>query len=83
LEGKEVKITSTNLRELQQLCEEVGFSDFAAKLSKISEAREDSQGRQLGSPLAGVRSAHLSELFEFVANGSVIESSVAEASALF
>jgi hypothetical protein len=36
LEGKEVEITDTNFRELQRLCEEFGFSDFAAKSLEIS-----------------------------------------------
>jgi hypothetical protein len=61
LEGNVVEITDTNLTGLQRLCEEFGFSEFAAKLSKFSPPSEDSQGRQLGSPLVGVRSAHLSE----------------------
>jgi hypothetical protein len=71
------------LTGLQQLCEEFGFSDFGAKLSKISERKEDSQGRQLGSPLAGVRSAELNQSFQFIANGAVIELDFAEAAALF
>jgi hypothetical protein len=35
LEGKEVEITDTNFAGLQRLCEEFGFSDFAAKLSEF------------------------------------------------
>jgi hypothetical protein len=83
LEGKEVEITDTNFPGLQRLCEEFGFSEFAAKLSKFSEPSKASQGRQLGSPLARVRSALLTEPFQFLANGVLIESSVAEAAALF
>jgi hypothetical protein len=83
LEGKAVKITDTNFTGLQRLCEEFNFSDFSPKVSKLSQRSEDSQGRQLGNPLIRVRSAHLSESFQFIANGAVIESSVAEAAALF
>jgi hypothetical protein len=81
--GKEDKITATNFRRLQRLCEEFDFSGFAAKLSKFSDPSKDSEGCQLGSPLAGVRSAHLSESFQFIPNGNTVESSVAEAAALF
>jgi hypothetical protein len=35
LEGKEVEITDTNFAGLQRLCEEFGFSEFAAKLSEF------------------------------------------------
>jgi hypothetical protein len=83
LEEKAVEITDQNLTGLQRLCEEFGFDEFAAKLSKFSPPSEDSQGRQFGSALAGVRSALLSESFQFIANGILIESSVAEAAALF
>jgi hypothetical protein len=76
LEGKTIKVTATHLAELEQLCEEFGFSEFAAKLSKFSQPSKDSQGRQLGSPLAGVGSALLRESFQFVANGIIVESSV-------
>jgi hypothetical protein len=38
LEGKEVEITDTNFPGLQRLCEEFGFSDFAAKLSEFRPA---------------------------------------------
>jgi hypothetical protein len=83
LEGKEVKITDTNFTGLQRWCEEFGFSEFAAKLSKFSQPSKDSQGRQLGSRLAGVRSGLFTEPFQFIANGILVESSVAEAAALF
>jgi hypothetical protein len=35
LEGNAVNITDTNFTELQLLCEEFGFGDFAAKLSEF------------------------------------------------
>jgi hypothetical protein len=35
LEGNAVEITDTNFTGLQRLCEEFGFSDFAAKLSEF------------------------------------------------
>jgi hypothetical protein len=71
------------LTGLQQLCEEFGFKEIAVKLSKFSQQSENSEGQQIGNPLAGMRSALLSESFQFVANGAVIESDVAEAAALF
>jgi hypothetical protein len=83
LEGNTVNLTDTNFTGLQRLCEEFGFDECAAKLSKFSQPSKDSQGRQLGSPLAGLRSALLNESFQFIANGITIKSSVAEAAALF
>jgi hypothetical protein len=83
LEGKAVKITDTNFRELEWLCEEFGFDEFAAKLSKFFRSSEDSQGRQLRNPLVRIQSALLSESFLFVVNGFVIKSDLAEAAALF
>jgi hypothetical protein len=80
LEGKAVEIMGTSLTGLERLWEEFGFKEFAAKLSEPSE---DSQGRKLGSPLSGVRSALLRESFQFIANGILVESSVAETAALF
>jgi hypothetical protein len=35
LSGKSVQITTTNLKGLQQLCDEFGFSTFASKLSSF------------------------------------------------
>jgi hypothetical protein len=64
LEGKTAKITDINVTGLSRLCEEFGCSQFAAKLSKFPPRSEDSQRRQLASPLSGVRSAFLSEPFE-------------------
>jgi hypothetical protein len=78
LEGNTVNITSTNLKGLQRLCEEFGFDDFAAKLSNFCEQSKDSQGRQLINSLAGVKSLHLSESFEFVMKEAVIEIDFAE-----
>jgi hypothetical protein len=83
LEGKTVNVTDTNLTGLSRLCEEFGFDEFAAQLSEFSQPSEDSQGRQIASPLAQVRSALLSESFQFIANGIVVESDVAESMALF
>jgi hypothetical protein len=83
LEGNAIEITDTNWRELDRLCKEFNFDEFAAKLSKFSQPSENSQGQQLGNSLSRVRSAHLTESFEFVAKGSVIERDVAEAAALF
>jgi hypothetical protein len=39
LEGKEVEITDTNFTGLQRLCEEFGFSEFAAKLSEFRRSK--------------------------------------------
>jgi hypothetical protein len=81
LKGKAVNITDANFRGLRRLCDEFGFSAFAATLSEFSDRKEDPQA--CGSPLAGVRSAHLGESFQFVANGILVESDIAEAAALF
>jgi hypothetical protein len=40
LEGKAMKITNTNFRELERLCEEFGFDELAAKLSKFLPSKE-------------------------------------------
>jgi hypothetical protein len=72
-----------NLTGLSRLREEFGCSQFAVKLSKSSPPSKGSQGRQLGSPPSGVHNTFLSESFQFVANGIMIESSVPEKSALF
>jgi hypothetical protein len=53
------------------------------KDTKFCQPSEDSQEFQFGSRLAGVRSSLLSESFQFVVNGAVIESDFAEAAALF
>jgi hypothetical protein len=83
LEEKAVKITNTNLTGLQRLCEEFGFSEFAAKLSQFFSVSAASQDRQIGSSFAGMRNSLLSESFEFVVNGTLIEFDFAEAAALF
>jgi hypothetical protein len=83
LEGNSINITTTNFTELRELCEEFGFSEIASKLSKFSEPSEDSQRRQIGNPLSGIRSLSFNESFQFVANGIVIVSEVSEAAALF
>jgi hypothetical protein len=83
LEGNSMKITSTNSPGLQRLCEEFGFDDLAEKLRKFRETKESSQEEQICVSLAGVRSAHLRESFEFIVNGSVIESDFAEAASIF
>jgi hypothetical protein len=82
LEGNAIKITETNIRDLQQLCEEFGFSELSAKLSEFCQRLHNSQRRQIANPLYRMRNAFLSESFEFVVNGSVIESKVSEAAAL-
>jgi hypothetical protein len=83
LEGNVITITDTNLTELQQLCEEFGFSEMGTKLSKFSQPSKDSQRIQNGIPLSRVRNSFLKKSFRFIVNGIVIESDVAEASALF
>jgi hypothetical protein len=83
LEGKTAKITDINVTGFSRLREKFGCSQFAAKLSKFSPPSEDSQRRQLASPLSGVRRAFLRESFQFVVNGIMVESSVAEKAAPF
>jgi hypothetical protein len=83
LEGNVITITVTNLTGLERLCQEFGFDEFAAKLSKFSPLLKDSQKRQIGTPLSGMRSSLLGESFEFFVNGTVIEIDIAEAAALF
>jgi hypothetical protein len=80
LEGKSVNVTAINFRELNRLSEEFGFTEFSAKLWNFFEASKEGQ---IGSRLTEVRNAFLRESFEFIVNGSVIESEVAEAAALF
>jgi hypothetical protein len=83
LEGNSIKITDTNLIGLQQLCEEFGFDELLSQLSPFFQPSDDSLGRQLRSPLTQMRSALLSESFLFVTKGTVIESDISEAIALF
>jgi hypothetical protein len=71
------------LTELQLLCEEFGFTEFASKLSRFSERLKDSQRRPFENSLSGMRSAQLNESFQFVVNGSVIESDFSESAAIF
>jgi hypothetical protein len=78
MEGNAINITSTNLTELQRLSKEFGFSELAAKLSKFSEQKEDSQIGHIKSWLSGVQSAQLNDSIEFVVNDTVIESDIAE-----
>jgi hypothetical protein len=83
LEGNAINITHTNLRRLELLSGEFGFSEFSVKLSKFSESSKDSQNPQIGSSLTRMRTAFLRESFEFIVNGSKIERDFAESSALF
>jgi hypothetical protein len=69
LEGNTMNITDTNLTELQRLCKEFGFEEFEAKFSEFIKMSKDSQGPQIESSLAGMRSAQLRESFEFFVNG--------------
>jgi hypothetical protein len=73
LEGTLVSITSTNFTGLHRLSEEFGFDELSAKLSTFC---------QIESPLLRVQKAQLSESFEFVVNGTVIEIDLSEAAAL-
>jgi hypothetical protein len=73
LEGNAINITNTNFTELQQLCEEFGFSEFATKLSKFIPPSNDSQERRIGGPLTEMRKAFLTESFLFIVNDSEIE----------
>jgi hypothetical protein len=83
LEGNPIQITSTNLSELERLCEEFGFEEFSAKLSRFFYFSKCSEERQFGSVFVGMRNAFLRESIEFIVNGRVIEVEIAEASALF
>jgi hypothetical protein len=82
LEGHTVNIRDTNLTELQLLCEEFGFDEFAAKLSRFYQRSENSGRHEMKSSLVGVQSAHLSESFLSVVNGKVIESEVVDSAAV-
>jgi hypothetical protein len=83
LEGNSVNITATNFRGLKELCEEFGFFEFSAKLSKFFWGSENSQIQQIGNLFSVMRNAQLRESIEFVDKGKVIESDFAEAAALF
>jgi hypothetical protein len=65
------------------LCEEFSFSEFPVNLSELFQLSNDSQRRQIGSPLARIRNALLSESFQFVVDGALIEIEIAEGAALF
>jgi hypothetical protein len=83
LKGETVNITCTNLRGLDLLCEEFGFTEFASKLSQFSERLKYSQRRPFGNSFSGMRNAQLNESFEFIVNGRVIESDFSESAAFF
>jgi hypothetical protein len=74
LEGNSVNITVINIDGLNRLCEESGFTEFSSKLCRFSEGSECSSDRQIGSLFNRMRSGFLRESFEFIVNGSVIES---------
>jgi hypothetical protein len=78
LKGNAITITDTNFTELHQLCEEFGFSEIAAKLSKFSKQSDYSLIGQINSSLTGMRSAELRDSFEFVVNGTMIELEIAD-----
>jgi hypothetical protein len=82
-EEKAVTITNPHFAGLQRLCEGFGFFKFTVKFSKFCRPLKDSQRRQIGSSVATVRNALLSESFQFVVNGTMIEIDVAEAPAHF
>jgi hypothetical protein len=54
LEGKAVEITDTNFRGLQRLCEEFGFSEFAAKLSEFRPAMGFQEAADAGGRIAAL-----------------------------
>jgi hypothetical protein len=83
LEGNQMKIRATNLRELRWLCNEFGFEEFSARLSKFVDFWNFSKGGPFGSVFAGVPSVFLNESIEFIVNGKVIGVELAEAAALF
>jgi hypothetical protein len=82
-QGNTINTTDTNFTELQQLCEEFGFPEFPAKLSKFNPPSNDSQGTPIKTPLTELRKAFLKESFKFILNGSEIESEVCESAAFF
>jgi hypothetical protein len=77
-ENNRVDITDTNFTGLQLLCEEFGFDELSAKLSKFFQPLKGPQRCQIESSLTRMRSSLLSESFQFVVNQSVIEISLAE-----
>jgi hypothetical protein len=83
LEGNPMKITATNLKELQRLCDEFGFGEFSAKLSKFFDFSNCLERRQFANAFAGMRSVSLNESIEFIMNRRVIEMEISEAIALF
>jgi hypothetical protein len=83
LEGNPMKITATNLTELQRLCEEFGFEKFSEKLSNAFGLSNSFEGPHFESAFAEVRSVYLNESIKFIVNGTVIELEIAEAAALF
>jgi hypothetical protein len=87
LDGKAINIRDTNFTELQQLCEEFGFTELSAKLSDFRSSMDfkvtkADQPGQIRSWFSGVRSAQLSDSIEFIVNGTVIESDILEAASL-
>jgi hypothetical protein len=78
-----VKITAINFFGLNRLCEEFGFTEFSSQLCLFLEGSECSEAIQIGSLFPRMRTPHLKESFEFIVNGTMIESEVGEAAALF
>jgi hypothetical protein len=83
LEGNSIKITTTNLRELERLCDEFGFEEFSAKLSQFVDFSKCSAARQFGNAFSGMRNAFLKDSIEFIINERVIELEIAEAAHFF
>jgi hypothetical protein len=83
LEGNSVKITAINVAGLNRLCEEFGFTEYSSKLCRFFECSESSDEQQRGNLFPRMRSVFLKESFAFFVNGTVIESEVSEAAALF
>jgi hypothetical protein len=83
LKGTRINITALNLRGLELLCEEFGFSQFSAMLSRFRAPLEAPPAPQIDRLLDVLRRALLSESFMFLGNGFEIESEVSEAAGLF
>jgi hypothetical protein len=83
LEGNSVKISTITVVGLNRLCDELGFTDFSSKLCRFFEGSESSKREQPESFLPRMRSGFLKESFEFIVNGTVIESEVSKSAALF
>jgi hypothetical protein len=66
LEGKSMNVTATNLIGLESFSDDFGFSGLSVKQSTFKSPSESSEGRQIGSLLAGVGSAHLRESFQLL-----------------